>query len=113
MYSFDANRLPATTLTVDTDDTTGRSLYTATVTITGLEPNRETNTDERVAGITSLDPPTVVSESVQGTIDLAWLACLNSYEASGLEITPTVMDVLGCAVRYSLAECFSQAGIDA
>lgn len=113
MFSFDLPRLPECTLDVVTDETTGASTYTATVSITGLEPNRTTNTDERTLGIESLDPPTVSAEGVQETFDLAIAATLASYEASGFEITPVMMVVTAMSIRWSLAECFIQAGIDA
>lgn len=115
-YSFDGTRLPATTLSVTTDEDTGRQIYTATATIVGLEPNRGTTAEERIAGITSLEPPTVTGNAVQEIIDLLERACLAAYDASGLvdvDTLPTVQATLAGSLRFSIAECFRQAGIDA
>lgn len=115
-YTFDGDRIPTTTLTVETDEDTGAEYYTATVEIIGLEPVRGTTAEERIAGISSLDPITVSSDSVQDIIDLLIRAALASYESTGLvdnNTYYTVTAVLSGSIRFSIAECFKQANIQA
>lgn len=52
--TVDVPYLPAVELTVEDD---GR--INATIEVDGIEPTRGTTAEERAAGITSLDPPTI------------------------------------------------------
>lgn len=73
---YDAKDAPKVTLTKD--DAGG---FTAVIEVEGLEPQRSTTAEERVAGITSLDPPTITVRKLataysthRALIDASWRA---------------------------------------
>lgn len=67
---YDSPRTPKVTLTLDG----GR--YTAILEIEDLDPKRGTTAEERLAGISSLAPPTVSAGTLRDVIDLAQRAVL-------------------------------------
>jgi hypothetical protein len=82
--NVDSAYLPTVELTVADD---GR--ITATIEVDGLEPTRETTAEERAAGITSLDPPTISirplstrARTHRAAIDAAWRAVASSAAAT-------------------------------
>lgn len=112
-YTYDAVRAPKVDLTVEILDTTGQTFYTATVYLLELSPTRTTTSEERVAGILSLDPPRVRSQVPQELINLAVRACGSSYaNTDGLEMTPDVYASLGYTVPFAVAGALRMAGVD-
>ena len=110
-YTFDAVHAPEVVLTVEVLDTTGQTFYTAVVNLLELDPGRTLTAEERTAGIVSLNPPTVTSQTPQTVIDLAVRACASSYEATeGLTLTPTIYAALGYSVPYGVAGALRMAG---
>lgn len=82
--TVDLAYLPTVELTVADD---GR--ISATIEVDGLEPSRETTAEERTAGITSLDPPTISvrplstrAKTHRSAIDAACRAVASSAQAS-------------------------------
>lgn len=74
--NVDSAYLPTVELTVADD---GR--ISATIEVDGIEPTRTTTAEERAAGVTSLDPPTISvrpmstrARTHRAAIDAAWLA---------------------------------------
>jgi hypothetical protein len=87
-YTYDAVRLPSVDLT--------------------------TTSEERVAGISSLTPPTVTSQVPQALIDLALRACGSAYEnTDGLSLTPEIYASLGYSIPAAVAGALRLAGADA
>lgn len=87
--TYDVNGFPAVTLTRDVD---GGLL--AVVDITGLEPTRTTTSEERTAGVTSLDPPTVaiaaktdraktVRALIDGAVRAVWASAASTLGTAG------------------------------
>ena len=112
-YSLDAARAPQVDLTVEVIDTTGQTFYTATVNLLELDPVRTTTAEERTAGITSLDPPTVTSQVPQDVVNLAVRACASSYDATdGIELTHEIYAAIGYSVPYAVAGALRLAGVD-
>jgi hypothetical protein len=102
-YTFDDATSPAVSVTV-----LGES-YSAEITIAGLAPTRTVSPAEVVAGIESIDPPTVYADD-QATLDrLAIRACLASIESSGVEITPSLIGHLSYRVSYAIRGALLQA----
>jgi hypothetical protein len=63
--TYDAVWSPKVTLTKD------GNVYSAVIEVEGLDPQRETSAEERRAGISSLNPPTVRATSARRLIDAA------------------------------------------
>lgn len=68
---------PKVTLTLGDD-----GAYTAVLELDGLDPVRETTAEERTAGISSLDPPTVRARTVRALIEGAQRAVLAGAEST-------------------------------
>jgi hypothetical protein len=106
------NWAPKCTVTVDDDGN-----IEAIVEIDELEPTRETTAEERGAGITSLDPPTVSIQARATTYDthravidgclLAVAASADATDGSPGGIGPLFMMQLRTAIalRWALREC--------
>jgi len=108
--TYDRSYSPAVTLT---RDTTGK--LTAIIEVTGLAPDRTPNAEERKAGITSLDPPTVESRSranraktIRFLLDAGHRAVAESVKATEGQATLTPADLsiicykVSSAIRASL-----------
>lgn len=112
-YTYDAVRLPQVDLTVVVDDVTGQTRYTAVVWLLELDPIRTTTSEERVAGISSISPPTVTSQIPQEVINLALRACGSAYHnTAGLELTPDIYASLSYTVPAAVAGALRLAGAD-
>lgn len=112
-YSYDAVRLPQVDLTVEVNDTTGQTIYTAVVNLLELSPERTLTAEERTAGITSLDPPTVTSQIPQELVNLAVRACASSYDATeGLTLTPEIYASLSYSIPGGVMGALRKAGVD-
>lgn len=92
-------------------DTFGK--LTAVIEVDGLLPTRSTSADERAAGISSLDPPTVSAiaktdrrKTIRTLIDGAIRAVCASAVASGVTLAPGEMAQVcirvGSAIRIAL-----------
>lgn len=82
--NVDSAYLPVVALTVADD---GRII--AVIEVDGLAPTRETTAEERAAGITSLDPPSISirpystrARTHRAAIDAAWRAVASSAAAT-------------------------------
>jgi hypothetical protein len=100
---YDRSYSPKVTLT---RDTTGR--LTATIELTGLDPDRDVNADERKRGITSLDPPTVESrplasrpKTLRVLIDGSWRAVAEAIAATPGLPTMTPADLASVCLRVT------------
>lgn len=112
-YTFDAIRLPHVNLTVEVLDTTGQTFYTAEVSLTELDPSRTTTAEERTAGISGLNPPTVRAQTPQTLINLAIRACSSAYDSTpGFTLTPDVYASLTYSVAASISGALNLAGVD-
>lgn len=104
---------PAVTLTKDTSDTTGRVRYTVVVNLLGLVPTRSTTAEERLSGISSLDPPTVSANTPGELVRLAIAACKNSYnETEGYALTATSGAEIAYRVGFSVLQALRKLGED-
>jgi hypothetical protein len=100
--TYDQVDLPTCTVTRETSDVTGRSNYTLTVEILGLDPVRTVTSEERLSGISSIAPPTVRSNDLNKLIELATVACCNSYDATdGYEIDGEILASISHRVAQS------------
>jgi hypothetical protein len=112
-YSYDIVRQPSVDLTVEVLDTTGQTFYTAVVNILELAPDRSTTAEERTAGISSIDPPTVRSQTPQDLINLAIRACGSSLgNTPGVELTPDLYASLAYSVALAVSGALNLAGVD-
>jgi hypothetical protein len=109
-YTFDDASCPSVSVTI-----LGTSYY-AEITIAGLAPTRSVSPAEVFVGITSIDPPTVEAEDQATLYRLAIRACLASIEASGVEITPSLIGHLSyrvsAAIRGALLQAVEEGEID-
>lgn len=107
---------PDVTLTVDDDLN-----IEAIIELDELEPTRDTTAEERIAGISSLDPPTVSIQAkrsrydtVRAVIDGAWLAVAASVEATDgyAAAGPGALLMLNLRVTMAVREALRRAGED-
>lgn len=87
--TYDVSGFPAVALTRDVDGG-----LVAVIEITGLEPTRDTTSEERSAGVTSLDPPTVAIAAksdraktlralVDGAVRAVWASASSTLDTTG------------------------------
>jgi len=97
--TYKRTRIPTTTVSYNT---VSRE-YKAIVNVTGLDPDRTTSGEESLQGIVSLNPPTVVEESIRGLTDLAIQAVANSaYSTRGFRFGPNELATVSYSVSYAI-----------
>ena len=111
--TYDQVAVPSCTVSRETSATSGRSVYTLTIELLESSPNRLVTAEERVAGIISLDPPTVSHSRINDLIRLAILACSNAYEATdGFVIDGEILASIAHRVSYSAVQSLRKLGED-
>ena len=91
----DLDGLPRVTVTLDAKG------YAATVEILGLSPGRSISAEERFAGISSLDPPTVRAKTAHEMIRLAIRATLSAIQATDQSVVPAVAAAVAYGVDFA------------
>lgn len=113
-YTYEQVKLPTTELTVTTDTNTGETAYTCVVNLLEIDPVRSTSAEERAAGITSLNPPTVrVLNDPQMLINTCVRACGSGIDATdGVELSPLGYGYLSMYVPLAVLGALRLAGVD-
>lgn len=105
--TVDLDGLPKVTVT-----SSGKG-YSATVEILGIAPTRSISAEERFAGISSLDPPTVSARTRIELIRRATRATLNAIQATDESVTPAIAARVAYGVDYAIRDAFEKLGLDA
>ena len=109
--TYDAPGLPSVTVTRETSATTGRSTYTISVELLGLDPVRSITSEERSLGITSISPPAVRGQRISDLIELAIVATGNAYEATdGYAIDPDILATISARASQASLQAFRLLG---
>ena len=111
--TYESTSLPEVTVTRTVSSVTGRKMFTAVVSILEIDPDRSVTAEERVSGISSLNPPTVTAMGTNTLIRRAVQATCAAYESTpGFTFDGKALAGISHRVSHSLLQALRKLGED-
>lgn len=111
--TYQSTALPEVTVTRTVSAVTGRKMFRSVVSILEIDPSRSVTAEERAAGITALNPPTVIAMGTNALLRRSVQAACVAYESTpGFSFDGQALAGISHRVSHSLLQALRKLGED-